>query len=123
MIPAFAMTMSTWPNSAMPSLNTFATADLSRTSASRAMMRPPALFTSRSVSARSSLVLIGYKTESTWAQMSNVTMSAPSEASRTACDRPCPRAPPEMNATLPSNLFIELPLEDECMFPVWGLAS
>src|ERR1700757_3622701 len=29
--------------------------------------------------------------------------SAPSSANRTACDRPCPRAAPVINATLPSN--------------------
>src|SRR6516225_8710798 len=35
--------------------------------------------------------------------MSTAMMSAPSWASRTACDRPCPRAAPVMKATLPSS--------------------
>src|SRR3984893_17434969 len=33
--------------------------------------------------------------------MSSAMMSAPSRASRTACDRPCARAAPVTNATLP----------------------
>src|SRR4051812_30533219 len=38
-------------------------------------------------------------------------MSAPSAASRTACDRPCPRAAPVTNATFPSSFPIRrLPL-------------
>src|SRR4051794_22021071 len=35
--------------------------------------------------------------------MSKVTISAPSSASRSACERPCPRAPPLMKATFPSS--------------------
>src|ERR1700750_2321243 len=42
--------------------------------------------------------------------MSTAMMSAPSSASRTACDRPCPRAAPVMNATLPSSLDICSPV-------------
>src|SRR5919201_2975938 len=34
--------------------------------------------------------------------MSTAMMSAPSSASRIACDRPCPRAAPVMKATLPA---------------------
>src|ERR1700683_1422887 len=36
-------------------------------------------------------------------------MSAPSCASRTACERPCPRAAPVMKATLPATLAIVAP--------------
>src|SRR5919198_3944557 len=35
--------------------------------------------------------------------MSRAMMSAPSSARRRACERPCPRAAPVMNATLPSS--------------------
>src|SRR5690606_26160322 len=42
--------------------------------------------------------------------MSQMTMSAPSRARVTACERPCPRAPPVMTATLPSSLpMLDLP--------------
>ena len=47
---------------------------------------------------------------STCAQMSTAMMSAPSSASRTAWLRPCPRAAPVTNATLPSNSSHRLPL-------------
>src|ERR1019366_10580750 len=39
-------------------------------------------------------------------QMSTRMMSAPSAASLTACERPCPRAPPVTKATFPSSLDI-----------------
>src|SRR5581483_986621 len=38
--------------------------------------------------------------------MSQTMIWAPSSASRIACDRPCPRAPPVIRATLPSNFPI-----------------
>src|ERR1700733_8731483 len=44
----------------------------------------------------------------TSAQMSIARMSAPSRANLMACARPCPRAAPVMNATLPSSPDITL---------------
>ena len=41
-------------------------------------------------------------------------MSAPSSASRMAWLRPCPRAAPVMNATLPSKRPIGFPFADWC---------
>src|SRR5882724_10743676 len=48
--------------------------------------------------------------------MSKVTMSAPSSARRTAWDRPCPRAPPLMKATLPSRRPMPITL-------LWGCSG
>src|SRR3984885_1382312 len=46
--------------------------------------------------------------------MSTPMMSAPSLASRSACERPWPRAMPEMNATLPSSVpMIPFPSSDD----------
>src|SRR6476661_3914658 len=60
-------------------------------------------FTRSAVSARSSGVDASIRTTvSIFLQMSTAMMSAPSDANRTACARPCPRAAPVMNATLPS---------------------
>src|ERR1700722_19853115 len=47
-------------------------------------------------------------------QMSTPMMSAPSLASRSACERPWPRAMPEMNATLPSSVpMVSFPNSDD----------
>src|SRR4051794_775077 len=45
----------------------------------------------------------------TSASASTATTSAPSSAKRIACARPCPRAAPVMNATLPSSLAMRAP--------------
>src|SRR3954464_9803383 len=66
------------------------------------MMRRPVAFTCATVSSRSSGVDMGIGTVSSCLQMSTAMMSAPSCARRTAWARPCPRAAPVMNATLPS---------------------
>ena len=58
--------------------------------------------TSSAVSSSSVSVAIGYGMDAMSAQMSTPMTSAPSCASRTACERPWPRATPVMNATLPS---------------------
>ena len=47
---------------------------------------------------------IGYGTDVICSQMSIAMMSAPADASFTACARPWPRAAPVMNATLPSRV-------------------
>src|SRR6185312_12037108 len=41
--------------------------------------------------------------------MSQNATSAPSRANRSACERPCPRAPPVISTTLPSNFPIAPP--------------
>src|ERR1700743_2571317 len=46
-------------------------------------------------------------------QMSTPMMSAPSPASRSACERPWPRAMPEMNATFPSSVPMVSPSSDD----------
>ena len=48
--------------------------------------------------------------DATSSQMSKPMMLAPSSASRMAWDRPCPRATPLMNATLPSSFPIVSPV-------------
>src|ERR1700727_414360 len=45
--------------------------------------------------------------------MSTPMMSAPSPASRSACERPWPRAMPEMNATFPSSVPMVFPSSDD----------
>src|ERR1700747_3008060 len=65
-------------------------------------MRRSSASTSLTVSAMSCGVDISYGTVSTWPHRSTAMMSAPSWASRTACDRPWPRAAPVMKATLPA---------------------
>src|SRR5690348_12651769 len=65
-------------------------------------MRRSSASTSLTVSAMSSGVDISYGTVATWPHRSTAMMSAPSCASRTACDRPWPRAAPVMKATLPA---------------------
>jgi hypothetical protein len=65
-------------------------------------MRRSSASTSLTVSAKSCGVDISYGTVSTWPHKSTAMMSAPSWASRTACDRPWPRAAPLMKATLPA---------------------
>src|SRR5271156_5810087 len=45
--------------------------------------------------------------------MSTPMMSAPSPASRSACERPWPRAMPEMNATFPSSVPIAFLSSDD----------
>ena len=110
-IPAFADTMSSRPpSSATPCSTTACRAARSRTSACRATMRRSRASTSLTVCARSSGVAIGYGTLSTCAHRSTAMMSAPSSASRTAWLRPCPRAAPVMNATLPSTRPMACPL-------------
>ena len=74
---------------------------MSRTSTCRAMTRWPVFSTSCTVSARSSGVAATTPLVATFAQMSEMTTSAPSSASRTAWVRPCPRAAPVMKATRP----------------------
>src|SRR5712691_651450 len=78
-------------------------------------MRRSSASTSLTVSARSSGVDMAYGTLATWPHRSTAMMSAPSVASRIACDRPWPRAAPVMKATLPATRpVIFLP-------PRWGL--
>src|SRR6266496_1485513 len=69
-----------------------------------ATIRRSSFSTSSTVSARSSGVDGVYSTVSMGWQRSTAMMSAPSSASRIACDRPWPRAAPVMKATLPSTL-------------------
>ena len=90
-----------WPNSATASALIRRRAPPSRTSAWCATILRSQSSTSRTVSCRSSGVAMGYATESICAQMSRAMMSAPSSASRTAWERPCPRAAPVMIATFP----------------------
>src|SRR4051794_22479109 len=66
------------------------------------MILRPCPSTCLTVSARSASLANAYGTESMGAQMSTAMMSAPSDARRTACARPWPRAAPVMKATLPS---------------------
>src|ERR1700739_4511769 len=47
-------------------------------------------------------------------QMSMPMISAPSLASRSACERPWPRAMPEMKATLPSSVPMYCLFSDDC---------
>src|SRR5258705_1666029 len=65
-------------------------------------MRRSSASPSLTVSAMSSGVDISYGTVATWPHRSTAMTSAPSWASRTACDRPWPRAAPVMKATLPA---------------------
>src|SRR4051794_3880033 len=55
--------------------------------------------------------------------MSTAMMSAPSSASSTAWLRPCPRAAPVMNATLPSSLPTTPALSPELMPTPWHQIS
>src|SRR5690348_8571553 len=65
-------------------------------------MRRSSASTSLTVSFMSAGVDISYGTVGTWPHRSTAMMSAPSWASRIACDRPWPRAAPVMKATLPA---------------------
>src|SRR5262249_46552770 len=67
--------------------------------------RRPCFSTSARVSSSCSSVLLGYSVP-IGAQMSQITTSAPASAKATACDRPCPRAPPVTNATWPLKSYI-----------------
>src|SRR6478752_3400281 len=82
-------------------------------------MRRLCPLTRSAVSARSSGVDGGIPPSATTGlHTSTAMMSAPSSARRTACDRPCPRAAPVMNATLPSTL----PISD-LSFVTWNDAQ
>src|SRR3954470_15873237 len=101
-IPAFATAMSRRPNASTPYDTAASRAEWSRTSVWLAMILRPRPSTCLTVSPRSASLASAYGTESIESQRSTAMMSAPSEASRTACARPCSRAAPVMKATLPS---------------------
>src|SRR5690625_4878247 len=86
------------------------------------MMLRPVASTSRTVSAKSCGVAESYGTQSgSLPATSTAMMSAPSVAIRTAWARPCPRAAPVMNATLPaSRPVIPLPSVGGSGLPLRG---
>ena len=110
-MPAFALTMSSRPSSATPwssaAFSAVVVADVGLGGDDPAAERLDGL---DRLAARSSVVASGYGTDSTCALMSTAMMSAPSWASRIAWLRPCPRAAPVTNATLPSTRPIVSPL-------------
>src|SRR5271157_98707 len=101
--PAFATTISRRPNSSSASDTTRCWPTASRTSTRSARILRASPSTRLTVSARSSGCEGGYPLcSATGPQASIATMSAPARASRTQCDRPCPRAAPVTYATLPA---------------------
>ena len=102
-MPACATTMSTLPSSFSPASSASRNCAASRTSA---LCGDDAAGPSSRRSARSPRDPPEWPTGSRWCrcrrQRSTAMMSAPSSASRTAWLRPCPRAAPVMNATLPA---------------------
>src|SRR5580692_10872966 len=106
-MPALATTMSApWPSCSSPRASASRRLARSRTSATKAAIRPPAFSTRLTVSSRSRLVAMGAGTVAICPQRSIAMTSAPSSANLTAWDRPCPRAAPVMNATLPASRLV-----------------
>jgi hypothetical protein len=103
-MPALAMRMSIFPNSAMPRLTASSSSSWTRTSALMASARLSYASTWATVSSRSSWVAILYGTVSIWSAISTMITSAPSRAQVRAWARPWPREPPVMRATLPSSI-------------------
>src|SRR5258705_6502880 len=95
--------MSRLPNLFTVSSTAAPTAAVSRTSIVIGRQRLPSSSTCLAVSRRSSSVPSGYVRSAIARGASAITTFAPSAASAKACARPCPRAPPVINATRPSS--------------------